>query len=185
MKKFLAVLIAVLAVSFAPVYGAESADIISLKLGSPLVYDFEYEHAFPSKIGVTLGGTVLSVSSTDESYSLTYINAGVRKYFSDNSPKGGFVSGRLGMVMWSVEEDVLDTNTMTTNTFTGDATMMVAIASIGYRWIWGGFTLCPEFGFGYFSLDEIDLEYGSQKRKYDVSFSGVMPTLNLSMGLKF
>jgi hypothetical protein len=170
----------------------ESANLLSLRLGSPMMYDFEFERIINSEMGLSVGFSSLSGSFGSADYSITYLSAGVKKYLNGTAPAGSFVSGRLGLIMWSVTEDTLALTgtwpnySYTTEQFKGDATMLALMGTWGHRWIWGNFTLCPEIGLGYYSLSDITLTApDGTTSKWKVAFSGIGLVANLSGGIKF
>ena len=133
---------------------------IGLKLGVPNLAGLGVEYAIMDHIAVAgdLSYFPLELDEYTE-FSYTYIGLG-GNYYLDKNNKGIFVGAGIGVMSFAVTE----TGIFNSNSFDNDGSGEFSIdltlikMNIGYRWIWGAFSLTPEVGYALGSIDD-NVEY--------------------------
>lgn len=129
---------------------------IGLKLGVPNFAGLGVEYAMMDHIAPNLDFSYVPLSLDDNTdFSFTYIGIGANYYFNENN-KGLYGGLGLGIMSFGITQTgVFNPNTFA-NDGSGDFSIGVTLieAKLGYRWIWGAFSLTPEVGYALGSVDD-------------------------------
>ncbi len=135
---------------------------IGLKLGVPNLAGLGVEYMINDKIGVDFDGSYFSLSVDDQTeLSYTYLAGGASYYFNKNGEGlfGGLSFGRMSFGI--TQSDIMSDYDYTLTGGEADFSIGVMVfgAKVGYRWIWGAFSLTPEIGYAMASIDdEVEME---------------------------
>lgn len=128
---------------------------IGAKIGTPNLLGVGAEYAIMDHIAPNFDFSYIPLSLDDNTdLSFTFIGGGAN-YYLDKNNKG--VYGGLGIGYMSL--GVTETGVLNPKTFDNDGTgdfsigAMLVIAKVGYRWMWGAFTVTPEIGYALGSVD--------------------------------
>ncbi len=120
-----------------------------VKLGMPNIVGVGIEYAIMNHIAPSLDFSYIPLS-IDENTDLgfTFVGVGANYYFNKKN-KGLYGGLGVGFLNLGVTEKGLTNPNTFQNDGTGDFSIGATLieAKVGYRWIWGAFSLTPEAGY--------------------------------------
>lgn len=198
MRKMIGKLLVAVAALVVGAFPALAGVNVDFRPGLPLLLAGNVEYTFDKQgigVGALLGGFSFSSGGTD--FGFTEVRA-QGKYYMGSRDKGApahgfFVGAHAGIISLSASQAVTGIVTDDAGAAIPVGTTVKATASsfqigptIGARWIWGHFTLSPEFGVSLVSFNKVVLEGGGQKYTVNVSgITGAAPIFNLGLGAHF
>jgi len=137
--------------------------------------NFSFEHALNDNSSISVNPSLGFLKSSSFKYSTYGLGAQYRYYFKGEAPKGVYTAAGVGYSFGSAKY-TLDNSTSSVSGFNGEALF-------GKQWIWGsGFVLDLNGGVQY-----VNLKFKATSGAFALyePLSGILPSLNLSLGYNF
>lgn len=138
-----------------------------------------FEHALNEQSSVVILPSFGMLKSAGFKYTTYGIGAEYRFYFTGSAPRGTYVAPGANAVFGTAKIENSDGSDNSKTNITG----FLAKAVIGHQWIWNsGFVLDLNGGVQY-----LDLKFKDKTGDFANvnAFSGILPTLNVSIGYNF